>query len=969
MGGIINYLNKPKREKSTVELYTMKHKEREETIANFWEKNKIFEKSVEQRSKNKQYIFYDGPPFATGTPHYGHILGLTSKDVFPRFWTMKGFRVERRWGWDCHGLPIENIAEKELGIKEKKQIEEMGIDKFNEFCRSKVLAFAKEWKKTIRRMGKWIEFDNSYKTMDNSYMETVWYIFKRLYDEKYVYEGKKILLYCPRCETPLAASEIAMDNSYRKVTEKTVIAKFKLKEEKDTYVLAWTTTAWTLIGNVALAINPMLTYVKIKQDKEQYILAKDRLMEVKGKYDLLEEIKGSKLVKKEYEPLYHIPSEKKGHYILDGGNEVTATDGTGIVHMAVYGEFDYTMIKKYDLPIIQHVNYQGKLHLGPQEWFGLWFKKADEKVMEDLKKRNLLYKAESYTHEYPFCYRCETPLFYNAVDSWFVDIQKVKDKLLKKNKDINWHPEHIKEGRFKHILESAPDWSISRNRFWATAIPVWKCKKCNLITVMGSVKDLQEKAVEKIPKDLDLHKHIVDKIHVRCEKCKGSMNRIPEVMDCWFESGSMPYAAKHYPFENKEWFKDNFPCDFVSEYVPQVRAWFYYMHVLGVILFEKAPFKHIVVTGTVLALDGTKMAKSKGNFPDPQVIFDKYGADALRFYLMSSPLMKAEDINFNEETIKDFYRKIIMITENVKQFYELYGKENARVNDASSDHILDRWMISRVHTTIKEITAAMEVYDTVMTCSQIVQLIDDISTWYVRRSRDRFKFDDVKEKQKAIRTLAYTLHTLAKLMAPIAPFIAEEVQQTLRKTSKQLAESVHLEAWPEADTKLVNKKLNEEMQMVRNIVSKALEAREKAKVPVRQILKSLEVTGPALAKEYISLITEEVNVKEVIMKKSGQLAVKLDTRITPELLKEGMIRDIIRTINSYRKSLGLQIDDRIALVIGINEDMKEFTKEIQQKVGAKNVVWKKKEDVLKGYDLVKKEQIKDKEIEIAIKKL
>src|SRR3989344_3061269 len=531
----------------------MGHKEREETISTFWEKNKIFEKSVEQRPKNKQYVFYDGPPFATGTPHYGHILGLTSKDLFPRYWTMKGYRVERRWGWDCHGLPIENIAEKELRIKEKKNIEEMGIAKFNEFCRSKVLDFASEWKKTVRRMGKWIEFDNSYKTMDNNYMESVWHIFKKLYDEKYIYEGKKILLYCPRCETPLAASEIAMDNSYKEVTEKSAIAKFKLKKEKDTYLLAWTTTAWTLLGNVALAINENLVYVKIKVGNEKYIIAKDRLVEIEQKYDIIDEFKGKKLLGLEYEPLYHIPSDKKGHYIINGGDQVTSSEGTGVVHMAIYGEFDYEMIKKYDLPIIQHLDKQGKVISGHQDFIGLYFKKADGEVLKDLENRNLLYASKNYQHSYPFCYRCDTPLFYNAVDSWFVSIQKIKKELLKKNKEINWYPGYIKEGRFKNILETAPDWSISRNRFWATSIPVWKCK-CGNIKVIGSVEELRKNAIGKLPKGIDLHKHIVDKIHLKCDKCKNIMDRIPEVMDCWFESGSMPYAAKHYPFENKEWF-------------------------------------------------------------------------------------------------------------------------------------------------------------------------------------------------------------------------------------------------------------------------------------------------------------------------------------------------------------------------------------------------------------------------------
>ncbi len=947
----------------------MKHKEREELIAFFWEKNKIFEKSIEQRPKNKQYVFYDGPPFATGLPHCGNILGLTSKDVFPRFWTMKGFRVERRWGWDCHGLPIENIAEKELDIKEKKQIEEMGVDKFNEFCRSKVLSFAKEWKKTIRRMGKWIEFDNAYKTMDNDYMETVWYIFKKLYDEKYIYEGKKILLYCPRCETPLAASEIVMDNSYKNVTEKSAIAKFKLKDEKNTYVLAWTTTAWTLIGNVALAINPALQYVKIKQNKEYYILAKDRLQEITGTYEIIEQMKGEKLVKKAYDPLYPVKSNKKGHYVVDGGNEVTAADGTGIVHMALYGDFDYRMIKKYDLPVVQHVNQQGKLHLGPEAWFGLWFKKADTKVLEDLEKRNLLYKAEPYTHSYPFCYRCETPLFYNAVDSWFVDIQKVKNHLLKKNKEINWHPDHIKEGRFKYILESAPDWSISRNRFWATAIPIWKCKKCGQVTVVGSVKELQEKAIGKVPNQLDLHKHIVDKIQITCARCKGVMTRIPEVIDCWFESGSMPYAAKHYPFENKEWFKENFPADFISEYIAQVRAWFYYMHVLSVILFEKAPFKHVMVTGTVLAGDGSKMSKSKGNFPDPEVIFDKYGADALRFYLMMSPLMKAEDINFNEESIKEVYRKVIMLTENIKQFYVFYGKENDVFDDTSSKHILDRWILSRTYTVVKEVSAAMEAYDTMTACTQLLAYINDISTWYIRRSRDRFKFDEVKEKQKAIKTLAHVLYTLAKLMAPITPFVAEDIYQLLREKNKVLKESVHLEVWPAVETKLMQKTLNEEMDLVRDIVSKSLEAREKAQISLRQVLRKIEIEGVELPKEYWPLVVDEVNVKEIICKKGKELKVKLDTHITPELLKEGVVRELIRLVNSYRKEQSLKIEDRIALNMNINEDLSSFEEEIKQKVGAATLTWKTKHDKAEKYEVMKKEKIKELEVEIAFRKI
>lgn len=940
-------------------------KSMEAEITKFWEKNRIFEKSVSQRPESKQYIFYDGPPFATGLPHYGHILGLTSKDLFPRFWTMKGFRVERRWGWDCHGLPIENIAEKELGIKEKKGIEEHGVAKFNEFCRSKVLFFADEWKKTVVRMGKWIEFDNSYKTMDNTYMESVWYVFKKLYDAGYIYEGKKVLLYCPRCQTPLANAEIAMDNSYKDVTEKSAVAKFKLKKEKDTFLLAWTTTPWTLIGNVALAINPELVYLKIKVGKENLILAKSRLQEVKEKYSVVEEFPGKKLLDMEYEPLYHVPSDKKGHYVINGGSEVLAEEGTGIVHMALYGEFDYMMVRKYDLPIIQHIGLNGKIVSGPKEWIGLWFKKADSEVLKDLEKRNLLFKAEDYKHSYPFCYRCETPLFYNAVNSWFVDIQKVKKKLLEKNKDINWHPENIRDGSFKYILENAPDWSVSRNRFWATSIPVWKCsnEKCKNIAVVGSIKELQELAVEKVPSDVDLHKHIVDNIHLKCQKCKGKMTRIPEVLDCWFESGSMPYGAKHYPFENKEWFKKNFPCDFVSEYLPQVRAWFYYMHVLSVLLFDKAAFRNVVVTGNILAEDGTKMSKSKKNFPDPNLIFEKYGADALRFYLMSSTLMKAQDLNFSENGVKEVYRQITMLLTNIKSFYELFGKDNQNVSKSNSKHILDRWIRSRLHLLIRNVTNSLEDYDTAKACAEIIPFIDELSTWYVRRSRDRFKSQDKKEKTEAIETLAYVLHNLSRLIAPITPFISEHIHQSFRNSKAKVADSVHLESWPALEETLIDETLNKNMKLTREAVSLALLEREKAKVPVRQVLGKLEISGIDLPSDYLELIKDEVNVKKVELKKGKELSVSLDTKITPELLQEGISREIIRNINEFRKELNLTINDRIALYFEtdsnlLKESFKKFEKEIRHAVQADELKTKIDSGIKSKEMLANKEKIR-----------
>lgn len=923
----------------------MTRSEKEEEITRFWEDNRLFEKSVQARPKSRQYVFYDGPPFATGLPHYGHILGSTSKDVFGRYWTMKGFRVERTWGWDCHGLPIENIVEKMLGIKEKKEIENVvGIEKFNETCRSQVLNFAHEWKKTVRRMGRWVDIDGAYKTMDDSYMESVWSIFKRLHSEGKIYEGKKILLYCPRCETPLANSEIAMDNSYRDVTETTMVAKFAVKGEPGTFILAWTTTPWTLIGNVALALNPKLAYVKARQGGELLILAKERLCELgkEGDYEVVEEFPGSRILGLEYEPLYAIPSDKKGHYVIDGGDEVSSTDGTGIVHMAVYGEFDYKMIRKYDLPVIQHLDMQGKLVKGPEAWHGFFFKKADRFVIEDLDARGLKLKEEKHTHSYPFCYRCETPLFYNAVDSWFVDIQKVKGALLEQNESINWYPGHIKHGRFQGILETAPDWSISRNRFWATAIPVWKCAGCGAIEVIGSVEELRGKAVGEVPEKLDLHKHVVDKIALRCPSCGKGMRRIPEVIDCWFESASMPYAAKHWPFENKEWFETNYPADFVAEYIAQVRAWFYYMHVMGVLLFGKPPFKHVLVTGNMLAEDGSKMSKSKNNFPDPNLMFTKYGADAMRLYLMSSTLMKAQDTCFSEESIKEAHRTVVLL-ENVANFYALFGKGNTEADKPGTRNVLDRWVVSKLALLSRDVSADLDAYDTVNACVRISDFIGELSTWYVRRSRARFKGADEADRGDAVRTLAFALHAVSRISAPMIPFIAEEVHLLLKSTGASVSESVHLEDWPALDASLIDEGLNARMQKTKDVVSIALLKREEAKLPVRQALAGLRIGGVDLPPELLEVVKDELNVKSVSLFKSEAVAVELDTSLTPELVREGIARDLIRKINGYRKELKLTIEDRITLGVS-SEDatvlaaVEEFEGEISGAVQADRIV-------------------------------
>lgn len=899
-------------------MLKISYNEKEVELLEFWKDNEIFEKSVEQRPNNKPYIFYDGPPFATGLPHYGHILSFVTKDVFPRYWTMRGHRCERKWGWDCHGLPIESICERALNLRQKNEIYEMGLDEFNEFCRSKVLWYTNEWKETVERMGKWIDFDNSYKTMDNTYMETVWYIFKKIYTEGFVYRSKKILFYCPRCETPLSNSEISMDNSYKDITEQSIIAKFKLKGEGRTYFLAWTTTPWTLIGNVALAVNSEQKYVKIKHNNEYLIMIKNQLDIIKTGYQIVEEFKGEALINKDYEPLYQVSKDtnKKAHFIIDGGSEVLSDEGTGIIHLAIYGEFDYEMIKKYDLPTIQHIDEHGDLADGPRDWLGMWFKDVDEVVLKDLEHRNLLFNAEDFTHSYPFCYRCDTPLIYNALDAWFIDIQRIKPRLLETNERINWYPKEISR-RYQIIVNSAPDWCISRNRFWATAMPIWECEECKQIKVVGSVKELQENAVENVHDNLDLHRHIVDKIHLRCSNCGKIMNRVPEVFDCWLESGSMPYSAKHYPFENMNWFEHNFPSDFVSEYIGQVRAWFYYMHVISILLFDDIPFKNVVVNGIILAEDGTKMSKSKRNFPDPNYIIEKYGADALRIYLMSSQLMRAQDLNFKEEIVKQVYRRFNLLLVNVLKFYSLINIDNLTMDITHSDNILDRWIISLLNNLIRIITQLMDDYDTAEVSRLLFNFIEDLSTWYIKNSRFRFKSENIIDKITAMNTLSYILYNLAKLLAPLTPFISEIIYQKLKERGLGNLKSVHLEYWPKINEALIDSEVHKNMDMTREIVRKCLELRDKSKIPIRQVLNKVTLRGVNLDKEYLELIANVINVRHVLIEKEDdmELLVELDTVITPELKLEGIVRTLIRHINNLRKQLNLSTKNRINLYL------------------------------------------------------
>ncbi len=874
-------------------------------ILEFWKKNNVFEKSL--KGKKKNYVFYDGPPFATGLPHYGHLLASAIKDTIPRFWTMKGYKVDRVWGWDCHGLPIENIVEKKLGFKNKKDIEIIGVEKFCEECEKTVTQYVHDWKSFIERLGRWVDFDNSYKTMDLNYMESVWWAFKEIWNKDLIYEGRRVLMYCPRCETPLSNAEIAMDNSYREVTEPSIIAKFKLKD-KNEYMLAWTTTPWTLIGNVALAVKSDANYVKVKNNNEIYILVSDRLSELNGEYKIIESFKGKSLSGLYYEPLYELSSGKKAYRVIDDSEGVTTTDGTGIVHMAAYGEFDYSMIKKFDLPLIEHVGHDGKLREGPKEWLGKWFKNLDKDVISELSKRNLNYKVQNNKHSYPFCCRCETPLFYSPLPSYFINIQKIKDKILKNNEKINWYPEHLKEGRFKNNILNAPDWNISRNRYWASVIPIWKCS-CGEIKVIGSIKELKEHALN-FPKKMDLHKPTMDKVKLKC-KCGKDMSRVPEVLDCWFESGAMSFAQVHYPFEKKGWFDKNFPGDFVAEYIAQTRTWFYYMLSLSTILFNKAPFKNVVTTGTILAQDGEKMSKSKGNFADPMSLIEKYGSDALRFYLLSNPIMAAEDLKFSEKGVEDVHKKVILILTNALNFYIL--NSSGKETDLKNKNLLDKWILSRLAETGYEINNFMNKYDTISTAKEITKFVDDLSTWYVRRSRERF---NEKDAGVARAVLKEVLHDFSIIIAPMLPFISEKIYLTV----KGKKESVHLESWLSFSKKDINFEIQEKMINIRNVASEALMLRDKEKIAVRQPLQSV-TSNFKFDDESKSIIMEELNIKQVIFD-SKTKELRLDTKITPELEAEGFVREIARKIQTERKARNMKKEQRIELKLFVSDKLK-----------------------------------------------
>ncbi|MBP9711843.1 MAG: class I tRNA ligase family protein [Candidatus Pacebacteria bacterium] len=1154
---------------------------KEEKILTFWKENKMFEKSLKKNSPKGHYVFYDGPPFATGQMHYGHILGSTAKDVVGRYKTMQGFYVPRKWGWDCHGLPIENIVEKELGIAGHKEIEALGIDKFVEYARSKVLQFDKDWEKGIERIGRWVDFKGSYKTMDNTFIESVWWALSELNKKNLIYEGVRVLAYCARCETPIANSEIAMDNSYKDIADISIYVKFELEDEPGTYLVAWTTTPWTLPGNTAIAVNKDVVYSKIKMDDEVYILAKDNLANVfkDKKYTVLEEMKGSNLVGKKYKPVFPyykdaVMPNKENIYKVWHADFVTTEKGTGIAHEApAFGEEDMVLAKANNIPWITHVDVQGRFVDAVTDFKGLKVKPKDTpedkdahlrtdieiiKYLQD-PKSNAYFDKEKIMHSYPHCMRCDTPIIYYALPSWFINITKEKGNIVREADSINWVPAHLKEGRFKNIVENAPDWNISRNRYWASPLPIWKCEKCKEKIFASSIQDLKDKTkksgntytvmrhgesthnlnwgissyakntdkltahgkeqvleaalklkdkkidlliispflrtketaeivrkalglsandmviderlselgvhsfegktwkeyhdvfpktkeyftskrdgdesyqdvkrrvmqvlwdvenkyknknilfithgspawlmsagahmftmeetyqmiddtnnshLDDLPNaairdinfvpfphnanyELDLHRPYIDEIEMVC-KCGEIVNRIPEVLDCWFESGSMPFAQDHYPFENKNWKSNNFPAGFIAEYIAQTRTWFYYTHAVSTMLFGEAAFKNVVTTGTVRAEDGEKMSKSKNNYPDPWVFIDKYGVDALRLYLMSSPLMKGEDANFTEKSVQDIASKIIGRFYNVVAFYELYRDKNIENNIRStSKNILDQWILARLEGILAETTKGMENYDMAEATRPIDLFIDELSTWYLRRSRDRIKDGEVEAKQ----TLYFILKTISKLLAPFAPFTAEDVWQKLKIEEDE--ESVHLAVWPSSGRtvlpgflqKIFGTKTTvvDDMTKAREIVSALLKERQQKNIPVRQPLAS--ATGPKVPDIYVEIIKDELNVREYNVGDFG-----LDINITVELKQEGDYRELVRALQDMRKKMGLTPSEVVTLSISTTpvgqKLVEKFETEIKKTVLVSKIEYRENDsEVIKIGDLAFKVKI------------